>query len=139
LLDIAELVGAIDWKDRRMDIAAEIAQLLAEFEPAERAEAAVAASLQRSGAWMTREKFAQSWFKDGAEIRRLASRESKGARATALRLVLTEGLAKDRSVWSERFLLLALWARAAKNRTSNLRWQDFLILAHTLSADYPDH
>ena len=46
-------------------------------------------------------------------------------------------LPKYRNVWAERFLLMALWARAAKDRIRNERMGDFVILAHQLAGDRP--
>jgi hypothetical protein len=48
--------------------------------------------------------------------------------------ILNDLLEKRRGVWTERFLLMALWARAAKSKQEGRYWRDFLILAHELSA-----
>jgi len=49
--------------------------------------------------------------------------------------VLAEVITKSRAAWAERFLLLALWARASKAPAMRSRWPDFAILAHLLCGD----
>ena len=136
LLDIAERTGGNDWQDRGIDVATEIETLFTGLAPADRTLDRIAASLRRSGGWLAREDFAESWFEDTPEIRRL-SRLRPADRAKTLHTLLTEVLPKYRNVWAERFLLMALWARAAKDRIRNERMGDFVILAHQLAGDRP--
>lgn len=137
LLDIAESIGGVDWKDRQLDIAAEARWLLEALPAEERTDAAITRSLQRSGGWMERDKIAQSWFEDDAAVRELVARAPKGDKLAATELMLTEGLEQTREVWAERFLLLGLWARASKGRTQHARWGDFAVLAHELAGARP--
>jgi hypothetical protein len=51
--------------------------------------------------------------------------------------VLAEVLPAQRGAWAERFLLMALWARAAKAPAARGRFTDFAILAHALSSEAP--
>ena len=135
VLEIAEAVGAADWKDRSLDVAAETEQL---FVPLGIAgdPAAVTASLRRGGAWVERDPMMQSWFEDDAEIRALIQRRMKPE--AAVRAVLQEGLPARRQTWAERALLMALWLRADQGTTfPPERWQDCVVLAHELLAGRP--
>jgi hypothetical protein len=132
LLDFAEVVGGTDWKDRQLDPAAETAQLFDALPAAERSMDAVAASLRRSGAWMQDDKLGVSWFEDDAETRNFTA-GLKGQRLDqAARAMLRGLLEQRREIWAERFLLLALWARAVKPGQKGPAWRDFVVLAHEL-------
>ena len=131
LLDIAEHVGGNDWQDRRIDATSETERLFAELAPADRSEAGISASLRRSGAWPMRENFAESWFEESPQIGRL----SRGKTQDPAQAVLAGEMEAHRGVWAERFLLMALWARAAKEKATNGLGRDFVILAHRLLND----
>jgi hypothetical protein len=132
LLEVAETIGAADWKDRRIDPAAETQQLFDALPAAERGAEAIAAALRRTGVWAQRDRMAESWFADDAEARdvigEFKGRDTKGAAHALLDGVLE----KQRPVWAERCLLMALWARAINSGHKDPSWQDFLLLAHAL-------
>ena len=128
---IAELTGGADWRDRRLDVAAEAARLFGELPEASRWPLAIAGSLARSGTWIDA-GFAESWFFDDAETRAIVKR---GPRNGAAARLMTEALPKRRAEWAERFLLLGLRAKAAKDRQHKNRADDFIVLAHALSGD----
>lgn len=137
LLDVAERIGASDWRDRALDVASEIAALLADLPPAERSATAVAESLRRSGEWPGRERIAESWFEDDAAFRALVLPAAKGDADATLRRVLDGRMALTRGVWAERFLLLALWARSARDLAYRARQREFLFLADALAGERP--
>ena len=127
VLEIAETVGAAEWKGRGIDLAEEAERLFATLGPAD--AAAVAASLQRSGAWLAQIRMMQPWFDDAA-IRALAGDEP-GAQPA----VPPQELMARRQALAERLLLLALWLRAGQGAaTPPERWQDCVVLAHELLA-----
>lgn len=137
LLRIAEYAGGAEWRDRLIDVGSEAAELFAGLDEAARTPAAIEASLQRSGAWITREAFAESWFEDDSAIRALVARAPKRDRKAAIQLLLTEGLPPGRMVWAERMVLLGLWASAAKEKDRKALGVDFITLAHILVGDRP--
>lgn len=134
LLNIAERIGAPDWKDRALDVAEETVGLFASLTDQERTETAIAASLRRSETWTRGNDMFATWFEDGKAIADLVASVPRRDNAKALRLVLDEGLEKLRGAWAERLFLLTLWARATSEKPHQSRWKDFLILAHCLSS-----
>lgn len=134
LLNIAERIGASDWKDRALDVAEDTARLFAELAPEERTEPAIAASLRRSETWTRGNDMFATWFEDNKAIHDLVISVPKRDSAKAMRVVLDEGLEKLRGAWAERLLLLTLWARGTTEKPHQGRWKDFLILAHCLSS-----
>ena len=134
LLNIAERIGASDWKDRALDPAEDTARLFAELMPEERTEAAIAASLRRSETWTRGNDMFATWFEDGKAVRDLVASVPRRDNAKALRLVLDEGLEQLRGAWTQRLLLLTLWARGTTDKPHRGRWTDFLILAHCLAS-----
>ncbi len=134
LLNVAERIGASDWKDRALDPSEDTARLFAELTPEERTEPAIATSLRRSETWTRGNDMFATWFEDSKAIHDLVAGVPRRDSAKALRLVLDEGLEKLRGAWAERLLLLTLWARATSEKPHQGRWKDFLILAHCLSS-----
>ncbi len=125
VLEIAETVGAADWKGRCLDVAGETERLFATLGPA----ADAAAALQRSGAWLAQVRMMRGWFDGDAAVRGL------GAGAPAM--PEAEPLPR-REAWAERLLLLALWLRAGQGAaTAPERWQDCVVLAQAVLAGRP--
>ena len=136
LLQIAECIGASDWKDRRLDVAAEIADMFGRMDAKDRSDARIAASLRRSNGWSHYEEVFGSWFEDVSDIPDLMAKAPKRNGAMTVQFVLDEVIEKLRGRWTENLLLLALWARASKNLEIQTRWKDFLILAHCMSSGW---
>jgi hypothetical protein len=136
LLQIAECICATDWKDRRLDVAAEIADLFGRLDAGDRSDARIAASLRRSNGWCHYEEVFGSWFEDVSDIPDLMAKAPKRKGAMTVQFVLDEVIEKLRGRWTENLLLLALWARAAKDVEIQTRWKDFLILAHCMSSGW---
>lgn len=134
LLDIAERIGASDWKARAVDPAEETARLFASLDPEERGEAAIAASLRRSETWTRTDDVFDTWYEDDAAALALVRRVRNLDVAAVIQLVLDEVMEKQRGTWAERALLMALWAGSAKDKACHARWKDFLTLAHCLSS-----
>ena len=133
LVDIAEAIGAADWKDRGIDVAAETERLFAGM--AGDSAAAIAVSLRRSGEWLADDPMMQSWFDDDPAIRALVEGRPRPKPDAAMRRALEEVLAARREAWAERLLLLSLWLRAGTGRAMPAeRWQDCVVLAHELLA-----
>jgi hypothetical protein len=137
LLVMAEALGAAQWRAAQLEIDTEINSLVSGLSPEDISPGAIAASLQRSGQWLTSERFAESWFEGDAEVASVVMGSSKRKGDAALKAIFETILEKRRRLWAEKFLLMALWARAAKVPKDGKYWRDFLILAHELSAGRP--
>lgn len=131
LTQLAELAGGAEWRDRRLDIATEAKRLFDALPVEQRSPAAVEASLRRGAAWID-EDFAQSWYLDGADVRRVIGRGPKRDTPAAARRVLEEVMPERRAEWAERFLLLGLHAAAARDPAHQRRANDFITLAHEI-------
>lgn len=136
VVEIAETIGAADWKDRGLDVAAEIERRFAGLEAERRSSDAIAASLERSGAWVANNPMVQSWFEDDASIRPLAGGTARLNPQVAVQRVLEEILPVRREIWAERLLLTMLWLQggAGEATPADGRWQDCAVLAHELLA-----
>ena len=138
IVEIAEAIGAADWKDRSLDMAAETEQLLARSGAAAPRPAQITSSLRRSGEWIDRDPMVQSWFEDGAAVRALVDGRPRLKSDAALRRVLEEVLPARREAWAERLVLLALWLRdSTEGALPAELWQDCAVLAHELRAGRP--
>lgn len=138
MIEIAEAIGAADWKDRSLDMAAEIERLLAGMPVVVTDPGQIIASLRRSGAWIDRDPMMQSWFEDDAAVRLLVDGRPRLRPDLVLRRMLEEVLPARREAWAERLVLLALWLRDSTEGTlSAALWQDCAVLAHELRAGRP--
>jgi hypothetical protein len=138
IVEIAEAIGAVDWKDRSLDVAVETERLFAEQGAGAGSAAAIASSLQRSGAWLADDPMMRTWFEDDAAIRALVESRPRLKHNMATRRVLEEVLPARREAWTERLLLLALWLRAGpEDAIFGERWKDCVVLAHELLAGRP--
>ena len=137
IVEIAEAIGAADWKDRSIDVAAETEELFAGLGAAADPTLLIA-SLQRSGEWIGRDPMMQSWFEDDAAIRTLVEGKPRPKPDVAVRRALEELLTARRETWAERLALLALWLRDSTGDAMSVeRWQDGVVLAHELLAGRP--
>ena len=135
MVAIAEAIGAADWKDRALDVMTETERLFTGLGTEHHSQAAIAASLQRSGAWIADDPMMQSWFDDDAAIRALAQRRPRPKPEVAVRQMLEEVLPTRREAWAERVLLQALWLQAGTGDTKpTSRWRDCVVLAHEVLA-----
>ncbi|MSP01944.1 MAG: hypothetical protein EXR07_12970 [Acetobacteraceae bacterium] len=125
LVEIAEVIGAADWKDRGLDVEAETNRLLAEPR----------GSTGHSGAWLVDSPMMLSWFEDDPTVRALVRGRPRPKHAAAVQRMLDEVLPARRAIWTERLLLMALWLRAGpKSALPAGAWRDCAVLAHDLVA-----
>jgi hypothetical protein len=138
MVEIAEAFGAADWKDRSIDEAAEIEQLLAGLATAVTDPAQITSSLRRSGEWIDGNPMMQSWFEDDAVVRELVDSRPRLKPDMARRRVMEEVLSARREAWAERLVLLALWLHDSMEGTSRAElWQNCAVLAHELRGGTP--
>jgi hypothetical protein len=145
LLEIAEIMNGADWKDRRIDRAAEVERLFGELPTEQSGSDAIAASLQRSVGWMRADRLWDSWFEDDAEVRELLADARQHDVNDAAHRLLEGVMDQRRDAWAERFLLTALWARAVRAgqppalgaSARAVTWRDLVVLAHEVLSGRP--
>ena len=128
LVEIAEAIGAADWKDRALDVETEISGLYLEAGPSP--------GTAGQDTWLVDSAIVQSWFEDDPAVRALAAGKPRPKQAAVAKRVLEEILPARRAVWAERVLLLALWLRAGPEKfmPGGSPWRDCARLAHALQA-----
>jgi hypothetical protein len=144
-LEIAEAVGGADWKDRRIDAAAETETLFGELPAEQRHAGAITGSLRRTMGWMREGGVWDSWFEDDAEVRDALAAARQDDVNAAARLLLDGIMDQRRDLWAERFLLTALWARAVRPGqppplgagARAVTWRDIVVLAHEVLSARP--
>ena len=137
LLEIAEILGGAEWKDRRMDIKAEADRLFEALDPADRTTAGVQAGYARGAEWMGMDEVFGSWFEDGPQVQKALSKLPRTDRIGMIALVMTDILPAKRAAWAERFLVLALWCQAAAEAKQRAKARDVVLVAHAVAGDEP--
>ena len=136
LLEVAEVLGAADWRAERLDAEEELNRLLAEL-PADLAQPAGAArAVQDSGGWISMADLTGSWFEDDESVREICARHRRAPKKAAA-AVLASVLEPRRAIWAERLVWMALWAgggtAAATATAPGLpRWYDYALVARAL-------
>ena len=137
LLEIAEVLGGTEWKDRRIDVNAEAGRLFEGLDPADRTRAGIEAGFARGLEWMGTDDVFSSWFEDGPLVQKTLAKLPRTDRMGMIGLVMTEILPAKRAEWAERFLVLALWCQAAAEAKQRARARDLVLVAHALAGDDP--
>jgi hypothetical protein len=137
ILTIAELIGGADWKDRRLDINEEAERLWNELPEAERTAEAVAAAFERGLSWMAKDQLIASWFEDGPKVRDALATLSRTDMAGMVNVVMNDVLPPTRTLWTERFVLMAMWCQAAIDAKYRSRARDLIPVAHALAGETP--
>ena len=137
LLELAETLGGMEWKDRRMDVAAEADRMFAALDPADRSAKGIEAGFARGLVWMAKDEVFASWFEDGPEVQKALAKLPRTDRLGMTALVLTEILPDKRADWAERFLAMAMWCAAAGEAKQRAKAADLVLVAHALAGDGP--
>jgi hypothetical protein len=137
LLEIAEILGGAEWKDRRIDVKAEADRLFEGLDGADRTPEETEAGFARGMEWMATDDVFSSWFEDGPVVQKTLAKLPRTDRMGMIGLVMTEILPAKRADWAERFLVLALWSQAAGEAKQRARAHDLVLVAHALAGDHP--
>lgn len=138
MVQIAEAIGATDWKNRSLDVTVETERLFAGLGAEANTKTAIDASMRRSNVLFAEDPMMQSWFEDDAAIRELVNDRRRLKHEVAVRRVLDQVLTARRGVWAERLLFLALWLRAGTEAAMPTEWwRDCVVLAHELLTTRP--
>jgi hypothetical protein len=137
LLEIAEVLGGAEWKDRRIDVKAEADRLFEGLDGPDRTRVGIEAGFARGLQWMGTDDVFSSWFEDGPLVQKTLAKLPRTDRIGMITLVMTEILPARRAAWAERFLVLALWCQAAAEAKQRARARDLVLVAHALAGDDP--
>lgn len=137
LLEIAELIGGNDWRDRRLDIKAEAERMFQALPPSDRSPDGVEAGFARGLTWMPDDDVFSSWYEDGPRVQQTLAKLSRTDQVGMIALTLTDILPPVRWEWTERFLLMALWYQAAADAKTQSRARDLVPVAQALAGDGP--
>jgi hypothetical protein len=137
LMEMAELIGGTEWRDRRLDIKAEAERLFNQLSPADRSEEGIEAGFARGLEWMVEDDVFSSWYEDGPRVQQTVSKLPRTDKIGMVALVMTQILTDTRSDWAERFLLMALLYQAAAEAKFRTRARDLVLVAHALAGDGP--
>jgi hypothetical protein len=139
LLEIAELLGGTEWKDRRIDVKAEADRLFDALDPADRSPPGVFDALVRVGEWMAKEDVFGSWFEEGPQVQKALAKLPRTDMGGMVTVVMDDILPAQRTKWTERYLILALWCQAAADAKQRSRARDAVVVAHALAGDQGLH
>jgi hypothetical protein len=137
LLEIAEILGGTEWKDRRIDIKNEADRLFEALDPADRTPAGIAAGFARGLEWTAKDEVFGTWFEDGPQVREALAKLPRTDRAGLTAVVITDVLPATRADWTERFLVWAMWGEAAADSKQRAKARDLVLVAHALASDDP--
>ena len=137
LLEMAELFGGTEWKDRRLDIKAEADRLFSLLAPADRTPEGIEAGFARGLDWMAKDEVFGSWFEDGPQVQKALAKLPRTDRVGMTALVMTDILPNKRADWAERFLMMALWSQAAGEAKQRAKARDLVLVTHALAGDGP--
>jgi hypothetical protein len=137
ILTIAELIGGSDWKGRRLDINEEAERLWHELPEPDRTPEAVEAAFVRGLTWMAKDQLIGSWFEDGPKVRDALASLSRTDMAGMVNVVMNDVLPPTRTLWAERFVLMAMWCQAAVDAKYRGRARDLIPVAHALAGETP--
>ena len=136
LLEVAETLGAAEWRAQRLDAGAELEQLLSELPAGQATPAARQEALRRSAGWLKLPDLAGSWFEDDEGARSLCTIHGRNSKKLIAAL-LAEVIEPRRAIWAERLVWVALWAKAGGAGTDLPQWSDFARVAQSLYAGTP--
>jgi hypothetical protein len=137
LLEIAELIGSTEWKDRRLDIKVEADRLFDALDPKDRTPEGIEAGFARGVEWMSEDEVFATWFEDGPQVQKALAKLPRTNKIEMVAVVMTEILPAKRGEWAERFLMLAKWCQAAAEAKQRARARDLILVAHALTGEEP--
>jgi hypothetical protein len=137
LLEMAEFLGATEWKDRRFDIRQEADRLFGLLDAADRTPEAIETGLERGVDWMEDDDVFATWYEDGPQVQQALAKLPRTDQAALAAVVMSDILPASRGAWAERFLMMALWSQAANEAKQRSKAKDLVLVAHALAGDSP--
>jgi hypothetical protein len=137
LLEMAEFLGATEWKDRRFDTKTEADRLFGLLDAADRTPKSIEAGLQRGVDWMEDDDVFATWYEDGPQVQQALAKLPRTDQAGLTAAVMRDILPATRASWAERFLMMALWSQAANEAKQRAKAKDLVLVAHVLAGEGP--
>ena len=137
LLEMAELFGGTEWRDRGLDVMVEADRMFAALASAGQTPEGVEAAYRRGTEWMAKDEVFGTWFEDGPQVHKALAPLPRTDQAGMTAVVMQEILPAKRAQWTERFLMLALWCEAAADAKLRHRVSDLVAVAHALAKQTP--
>jgi hypothetical protein len=137
LLEMAEILGGTEWKDRRLDVKAEAGRLFDQLDPKDRTPEGIEAGLARGLEWMTDDDVFATWYEDGPQVQQALAKLPRTDRIGMTTLVMTDILPNRRMEWAERFLMTALSYQAGSDARQQAKAGDLALVANALAGDGP--
>jgi hypothetical protein len=132
LLQVAEAIGAAEWRPARLDWEATLETLIAELPRTLREPTRIERTMKDSVAWAAEDTVSASWFENDQDVVDLVAKLP--ASEKAVDYVLTTVVERRKLKWAERFLWMALWF---KESGLGGRWPHYALLAHELARGRP--
>jgi hypothetical protein len=133
LVDVAESVGAADWRPARLDWRDVLDELLADLPPDALRPVDVEAAIEQSMETAEVSGLLPSWFESDQEVDTLLREAATQGHENLIPVVLERVIAPRKEKWIERLVWVALWMREGE-ASEHLRWSDFAVLARELLA-----
>lgn len=137
LLEMAELLGGTEWKDRRLQVKTEAERLFDLLDPDDRSAEGIESGFARGLAWMAKDEVFSTWYEDGPQVQQALAKLPRTDQARMVAAVMSEILPDRRAEWAERFLMMALWSQAAGEARQRGKARDLVLVAHALAGDGP--
>jgi hypothetical protein len=137
LLELAEILGGTEWKDRRLDVAAEAERLFEALDPGERSPEAVEAGLESGLDRVAKDEMFATWFEDGPQVQKALAKLPRTDQVGMIAVVMNDILPDKRAEWAERFLVMAMWCQAATEAKHRAKARDLVLVANALVGDEP--
>ena len=132
LLQVAEAIGAAEWRPACLDWKATLEALVAELPRTLREPTRIERTMKDSVAWAAEETVSASWFEGDQDVVDLVDKLPETEKAVDY--VLTTVVERRKLKWAERFLWMALWL---KEGGLGGRWPNYALLAHELARGRP--
>ena len=135
LLEMAEILGGAEWKDRRLDVKAEAERLFALLDPNHRTPEGIEKGFARGMSWIPEDEVFTSWYEDGPQVQQVLAKLPRADQGSMTAAIMTEILPNRRAEWAERSLLMALWLQASHEVKRRSQARDLVLVAHALVGD----
>ena len=136
LLEVAETLGAAEWRAQKLDAGSELERLLSGLPAGQATPTARVEALKRSAGWLKLPELAGSWFEDDERARALAAVHPRNSKKL-IAAILGEVLEPRRGIWAERLVWLALWTKTGNAGPELPSWADYARVAQALYAGTP--
>lgn len=134
LLQVAEQLGATDWRPGRLDWRKSLEAIVARLPASATGPAAVTQAIATSADWAAATVAVESWFEDGPEVRAIVGGTAKRLSPTLTGRVIAEVIEPRRLKWAQKFADVACWLDHGGDEATGGK---FAIVARELASGRP--